>query len=126
MKRHLFQTITAILFILMTFATTQASNKSSCYNDVNQPSRMADRQLRGDVNGDGERTIVDVTILVNYILTHQADFEIWTGDLDNDNEITVVDITILVNIILGGNYVDPDNPDLPLDDLEGDDPANGL
>ena len=125
MKRHIRHALAGILFLIMAFSTAQASNmKISCYEDGKRP--IAARQLRGDVNGDGDRTIVDVTILVNYILTNQADFELWIGDLDGDDNITIVDITIMVNIILGADHDDPDNPDLDLDGLEGGDPGTGL
>ena len=125
MKRHILHALVGILFSITAFATVQASNmSSSCNDDGKKP--IAARQLRGDVNGDGERTIVDVTILVNYILTNQADFELRIGDLDGDNSITIIDITIMVNIILGADYDDPDNPDLDLDGPEGGDPGTGL
>ena len=125
MKRHIRHALAGILFLTMAFATAQASNMYiSCYDDGKKP--IAARQLRGDVSGDGDRTIVDVTLLVNYILTHQADFELWIGDMDGDDNITIVDITIMVNIILGAEYNDPDNPDLDLDGLEGGDPGTGL
>ncbi|MBR6180224.1 MAG: dockerin type I repeat-containing protein [Prevotella sp.] len=126
MKRHLQQAIACALFLILTFATAQASNMPFSYDDENEARLMPERQLRGDVNGDGDRTIVDVTMIVNYILSHEAEFELWIGDLDGDNAITIVDVTIMVNIILGADYNDPDNPDLPLDGLEGGDPGTGL
>ena len=126
MKKNIQQVLIGTLFLMLTFATAQANNTTSTYYDADKESHIAVRQLRGDMNGDGDRTVVDVTILINYILTHKADFELWIGDLDGNEDITVVDVTILVNIILGADYNDPDNPDLHLDDLKGDDPATGL
>lgn len=126
MKRRLQQAIAGALFLILTFATAQASNPPFSFDDENGACLMPERQLRGDVNGDGDRTIVDVTMIVNYILSHQADFELRIGDMDGDNDITIVDVTIMVNIILGADYNDPDNPDLPLDGLEGGDPGTGL
>ena len=55
----------------------------------------------GDVNGDGQITVTDVTLLVNYILGYQnANFIIVNSDVNGDGQITVTDVTALVNIIL--------------------------
>ena len=55
----------------------------------------------GDVNGDGQVTAADVTLLYNIMLN-----ENWTGvvnaDQNGDNVITSADITALYNILLGG------------------------
>lgn len=126
MKRDILKAIASAFFLIMTLATAQASNLTFPYNDDIDACKMTERKIRGDVSGDGERTVVDVTMIVNYILTQQADFELWLGDLDCDSNITIIDITILVNIILGAEYNDPDNPNLPLDDPEGGDPGTGL
>ena len=126
MKRHLIKAIVGTLFLIMTFATAKANNITFPFYHGNGTYPGAPRQLRGDVNGDGERTVVDVTIIVNHILSHQGDFELWKGDMDCDGNITVVDVTIMVNIILGAQYDDPDNPDLNLDGPEGGDPGTGL
>lgn len=125
MKRHIIRTLIGTCLLLLTFTTAKAFTSPYSCND-NKACRMAAGQLRGDLNGDGSRTVLDVTMLVNYILTNQGDFELWAGDLDNNGAITVSDVTILVNIILGAAYNDPDNPALPLDGLEGEDPGNGL
>ena len=57
--------------------------------------------LLGDVNGDGNVTIEDVTATVNIVLG-KADEE-WkkdNADMDGDGELTIADVTALVNIIL--------------------------
>jgi hypothetical protein len=56
--------------------------------------------LRGDVNGDGQVTIADVTALVNIILGNQGG-DTSVADLNGDSQITIADVTSLVNIILG-------------------------
>ena len=56
--------------------------------------------LRGDVNGDGQVTIADVTALVNIILGSQGG-DTSVADLNGDSQITIADVTSLVNIILG-------------------------
>lgn len=54
---------------------------------------------RGDVNGDGQVTIADVTALVNIILG--KDTQKAVADVNDDGSVTIADVTALVNIILG-------------------------
>jgi len=65
----------------------------------------AETTLLGDVNGDEEVTIADVTALVNIILgkategdTHNYDFK--AANVNEDDDITIADVTALVNMIL--------------------------
>ena len=53
--------------------------------------------LRGDVNGDGEVSISDVTQLVNFILSDTSNER---SDVNGDGEVGISDVTLLVNIIL--------------------------
>ena len=63
------------------------------------------KPVKGDVNGDGEITIADVTALVNIVLgkdstePHQYNHNL--ADINGDGEITIADVTALVNIVLG-------------------------
>ena len=58
----------------------------------------------GDVNGDGDVNVTDVTLLVNYILGYQNDnFLIENADINGDGSISVTDVTTLVGIILGND-----------------------
>lgn len=58
----------------------------------------------GDVNGDGEVNITDVTVLINYLLTDDASFiVIEKADINGDGDINITDVTALVNILLGDN-----------------------
>ena len=61
--------------------------------------------LIGDVNGDGQVTIADVTALVNIILGKVAEgqYNPTVADVNGDTQITIADVTKLVNIILGKN-----------------------
>jgi len=56
--------------------------------------------LKGDVNGDDEVNISDVTALVNIILGKATDAN-GTADVNGDDEVNISDVTALVNIILG-------------------------
>ena len=55
--------------------------------------------IKGDVNGDGVVSSVDVTALYNYLLNNDSS-SIAGGDVDGDGIITSVDITIIYNILL--------------------------
>ena len=57
--------------------------------------------VRGDVNGDGQVTIADVTALVNIILGKSEAPASGVADVNTDGSITIADVTALVNIILG-------------------------
>lgn len=54
---------------------------------------------KGDVNGDKQVTIADVTALVNIILGKDSQKAI--ADVNGDGPVTIADVTALVNIILG-------------------------
>ena len=58
--------------------------------------------LIGDVNGDKQVSIADVTMLVNIILGKTTEgFDTKVADVNGDEQITIADVTALVNIILG-------------------------
>ncbi len=59
----------------------------------------------GDIDGNGEVNVSDVTALVNQILG-TVQFDSATCDVNADGSIDVSDVTTLVNIILG-TYEDP-------------------
>ena len=57
--------------------------------------------LLGDVNGDGQVDIADVTALQNYLLGRaQATFNQENADVNSDGDITIADVKALVNTIL--------------------------
>ncbi len=58
----------------------------------------------GDVNGDGNITVTDVTMMVAHTLGHQdKDFIAANADINKDGSITITDITETVSIIMGKN-----------------------
>ena len=57
--------------------------------------------LLGDVNGDGEVTIADVTALVNILLGKDtAGYNLEAADVNSDGGRTIADVTALVKMIL--------------------------
>ncbi|MBR4237968.1 MAG: hypothetical protein IKQ03_00890 [Prevotella sp.] len=62
--------------------------------------------LFGDVNGDGEINVADVTMTVDYILGKEpAGFIIDNADVNGDESIDITDVTVLVAIILDSNNI---------------------
>ena len=58
------------------------------------------KALKGDVNGDGEVNVSDVTTLINMILG-VLPVDQFRGDINDDTGVNVSDVTALINIILG-------------------------
>ena len=57
--------------------------------------------LKGDINGDGEVGIGDVTALVDVLLGGKGDFDV--ADVNGDGEISIGDVTSLVDILLNSD-----------------------
>ena len=58
--------------------------------------------VAGDVNGDGQVTSVDITVLYNFLLSGDTNYMV-NGDQNQDGEITAGDVTFVYNILLGVN-----------------------
>ena len=73
-------------------SNTQAGNTTKVY---------IDRWLKatGDINGDGEVNVSDVTALINKILGSST-YSDAVCDINGDGEINVSDVTALINLIL--------------------------
>ena len=60
---------------------------------------------RGDVNGDGEINIADVTTLINLILRGGANpTDQPAADCNQDGSINIADVTVLINRVLSGSW----------------------
>ena len=58
----------------------------------------------GDVNGDGQLTIGDITALIDMLLNTQAgNGNPINSDVNGDGNITIGDITVLIDKLLAGN-----------------------
>ncbi len=61
--------------------------------------------IRGDVNGDGEVRINDVTALIDYLLSGNASsINIDAADCNQDNEVRINDVTALIDYLLSGTW----------------------
>ena len=72
--------------------STQAGNTTKVYID-----RWY--KATGDINGDGEINVSDVTALINKILGSST-YSDAVCDINGDGEINVSDVTALINLIL--------------------------
>ena len=60
---------------------------------------------RGDVNGDGEVNISDVTTLIDYLLiTNASGIDTEAADCNQDGSINISDVTALIDYLLSGNW----------------------
>ena len=61
--------------------------------------------MPGDVDGNGEVAIADITALLNYLLTGNEDgVNKANADCDGNSEVAIADVTALLNYLLTGNW----------------------
>ena len=61
--------------------------------------------LRGDVNGDGQVSIGDVTTLIDYLLSGDASgINLAAADCNQDNGVSIGDVTALIDFLLAGSW----------------------
>ena len=61
--------------------------------------------LRGDVDNNGEVKIADVTALINYLLSGDAEgVNLQAADCDENGEVKIADVTTLINYLLSGTW----------------------
>ena len=61
--------------------------------------------MRGDVNGDGEVNIQDVTALIDYLLGGDAgSIVIENADCNQDSEVGIQDVTVLIDYLLSNAW----------------------
>ena len=65
---------------------------------VRAPEGWGPQLLKGDVNGDGEVNVLDITALIDIIMNDITDNP--RADVNEDGHIDVVDITALIDIIM--------------------------
>ena len=57
--------------------------------------------LKGDVNGDGKLSILDVTALIEYLLTGTDDgLNLYAADVNDSGEVSVADLTVIISLLL--------------------------
>ena len=77
----------------------QKSLKGTSTHTMQFPSGPDDLLL-GDVNGDGDVSIADVTALIDYLLGGTTPIVREVADVNHDGEITIADVTALIDLLL--------------------------
>ena len=61
--------------------------------------------LRGDVNGDNNVSIADVTTLIDYLLSgNVSGINLSGADCNQDSNISIADVTTLIDYLLSGSW----------------------
>lgn len=63
------------------------------------PLEVKPQSIVGDIDGNGEVNVSDVTALINHIL-NTATYDSTLCDIDGNGEVNVTDVTALINILL--------------------------
>ena len=63
----------------------------------------APTELSGDVDGDANVTIADVTALIDLLLSGSGPRQLAACDLDGSGSVTIQDVTLLIDKLLSGN-----------------------
>ena len=72
------------------------------YGEVNS---MSFYNSRGDVNGDSNVNIADVTALIDHLLSGNASgIDVTAADCDLDGSINIADVTALIDYLLSGSW----------------------
>ena len=92
-----------------TYSSSNPMDKTYAHIDggTSNPGYFTDKNasLRGDVNGDGNVNISDVTALINYLLSHNATgINLDAANCNQDSTINISDVTALINYLLSHSW----------------------
>ena len=79
----------------MRFGISQVSGSRVIIDNITIYRRS--KQLKGDVNGDGEVNIADVNIVIGHILNGEIDNDC---DVNEDQEVNIADVNFIIGLIL--------------------------
>lgn len=61
--------------------------------------------IPGDVDGDGRVSIIDVTELIDYLLSgNSSAIDLEASDVDGDGRVSIIDVTELIDYLLSGSW----------------------
>ena len=82
-------------------------NPTGDYFAINNVAITSKVVVLGDVNNDGNVSILDVTALIDYLLTgDDSRINLQNADCNNDNSITIIDVTALIDYLLTSSQID--------------------
>ncbi len=74
------------------------------YLSEDDPTMNVEYYKAGDVDGDGEWTVIDITKVTNEVLKKaNTNFNVKAADIDADGSVTIVDISMITNLVLKRN-----------------------
>ena len=86
------------------FEVTSTTNKYTVRDVTDIYLPYLDPQvLVGDVNGDNNVSIADVTALIDYLLGGNVTINAEAADVNGDTNVTIADVTALIDMLLSGN-----------------------
>lgn len=66
---------------------------------------IRDEFIQGDVNGDEQVSIADVTDLIDYLLISDASLiNLANADVDDDGKVSIADVTVIIDYLLSGTW----------------------
>ena len=93
--------------VYVTNAETSATIALAEVQDMYFSNEAAPAYKRGDVDGDGDVNINDVTLLIDVVLGKNVDYNAQAADCNTesgDNSIDINDVTALINFVLTGTW----------------------
>jgi hypothetical protein len=82
-------------------------NTGASFNSVVREVTLLSAGLRGDVNMDNEVAINDVTALIDYLLTNNAEgISLDNANCNLDGGISIADVSALIDYLLTGVWAD--------------------
>ena len=61
--------------------------------------------LRGDANDDGNVSIADVSVLIDYLLSHDASaLNLGNADCNLDENVSIADVSALIDYLLSHSW----------------------
>jgi hypothetical protein len=91
--------------------TYDANHVDAAYAHIDggtsNPGYFTDKNasLRGDVDGDNDVTIADVSALIDYLLTgNPTGINLAAANCDGDSDVSIADVSALIDYLLTGTW----------------------
>ena len=84
----------------------KAANIWKLFSNIREDDSLLEPEFTlGDVNGDDNVSIADVTALIDYLLSGDASLiNLEAADCNQDNDVSIADVTALIDYLLSGSW----------------------